>query len=261
MASYDLLGNIAIIKGESNGKRKTKVQKMREAKRLLKIPIIKTVLEKVGKVHGRLRSINTKFLAGEKNTIARHRENDCTFKFDVSTCYFSSRLSGERKMIAGKIKKKDKVLVMFAGVGVYPIVINKYVNPTNKIVGVELGKDCKKYALENLKLNKMVGEIEIIQGDVKRKVNKKGLGLFDVVIMARPNLKESFLKYGLSVCKKGSRIFYNGFGHIDDKKKMTDDLIEEAKKLGRKIKIMRVVKAGDIAPYKYRWRVEIKVLN
>ena len=259
MASYDLLGNIAIIKGDSNGKKKTKVQKVREAKKLLKIPVVKTVLEKVGKVHGRLRSMHTRFLAGEKNTIAIHKENDCVFKFDVSTCYFSSRLSGERKMIAQKVKKKDKVLVMFAGVGVYPIVINKIKKPV-RVVGVEIGRDCCKYFKENLKLNKMIGEIEIIQGDVKRKVNKK-LGKFDVVIMARPNLDDSFLKQGLSVCKKGSRIFYNGFGHIDDKKKMTDDLIKEAESLKRKIKIMRVVKAGDIAPYKFRWRVEIRVLK
>jgi len=230
---------------------------MREAKKLLKIPIIKTVLEKVGKVHGRLRSMHTKFIAGEKNTIATHKENDCVFKFDVSTCYFSSRLSGERKAIAQKIKKKDKVLVMFAGVGVYPIVINKIKKPA-KIVSVEIGMDCKKYALENLRLNKMQGEIEVIQGDVKRKVNSK-LGKFDVVIMARPNLKDSFLKEGLSVCKKGSRIFYNGFCHLDKKKEMIEDLKEEAKGLGRRIRIVRVVKAGDIAPYKYRWRVEIRV--
>jgi tRNA G37 N-methylase Trm5 len=79
--------------------------------------------------------------------------------------------------------------------------------------------------------------------------------------MARPNLKDSFLKYGLSVCKKGSRIFYYGFCNISEKKKMVDDLINEAKSLKRKIKVLRVVKAGDTAPYKYRYRVEIRVLN
>ncbi len=31
----------------------------------------------------------------------------CLFKFNVKTCYFSSRLSNERKEIAGKIKKKN----------------------------------------------------------------------------------------------------------------------------------------------------------
>ena len=254
MASYDILGNIAIIKGEG----KNKKQKLAQAKKLLKIPNVKTVVEKIGNVRGRLRTIKVKHVAGEKNLIALHVENACLFKFDVSSCYFSSRLSNERKEIAKKIKGKDKVLVMFAGVGIYPIVIQKISKPA-KIVGVEIGKDCCKYFKENLKLNKMKGKIEIIQGDVKKKVNR-GLGKFDVVVMARPNLKDSFLEQGLSVCKKGSRIFYYGFCNIDEKNKLVDGLKEEAKELGKKIKILRTVKAGEIAPYKFRYRVEIKVL-
>ena len=44
MASYDIVGNIAIIKGEG----KSKAWKLKEAKKLLKIPSVKTVLEKEG---------------------------------------------------------------------------------------------------------------------------------------------------------------------------------------------------------------------
>jgi tRNA G37 N-methylase Trm5 len=38
---------------------------------------------------------------------------------------------------------------MFAGIGVYPIVIYKYKRPM-KIVGIELGRECCKYFKENL---------------------------------------------------------------------------------------------------------------
>jgi len=258
MAGYDLLGNIAIIKGEENSRKKSRDEKLREAKKILENPHIKTVLEKVGNVHGRLRTINIKHIAGEKNLIAVSKENNCTFKFNVKTCYFSSRLSGERKAIAEKIKKTDSVLVLFAGVGVYPIVINKIKRPS-RIVGVELGRDCCKYFKENLKLNKMEGQIKIIQGDVKMKVNSK-LGKFDVIVMARPNLQESFFKQGLNVSKKGTRIFYYGFCNIDEKQEMIENLKKEADNFGKKIKILKVIKAGDIAPYKYRYRVEIKVV-
>jgi tRNA (guanine37-N1)-methyltransferase len=258
MTGYDFLGNIAIIKSEVKNKKKSKSEKLKEAKIILRNPHIKTVLEKVGNVHGRLRTIKVKHVLGEKNLIAIAKENSCVFKVNVKTCYFSSRLSGERKEIASKIKKKDSVLIMFAGVGVYPIVINKIANP-KKIVGVELGKDCCKYFKENLKLNKMKNEIEIIQGDVKKKVNSK-LGKFEVIVMARPNLKETFFKQGLLVSKKGTRIFYYGFCNVDEKDKMIENLKKEAENFGKKIKILKVVKAGDIAPYKYRYRVEIKVL-
>ncbi len=259
MADYDILGNIAVIKNEVNGKKKSRKEKLEEARKLLKNPSIKTVVEKIGNVKGRLRTISVKHVLGERNLIAKHKENGCLFKFDVSTCYFSPRISGERKEIALKIKKTDKVLVMFAGVGVYPIVIYKISKP-KKIVGVELGKDCCKYFKENLKLNKMKDKIEVIQGDVRKKVNKK-LGKFDVVVMARPNLRESFLKQGLLASKKGTRIFYYGFCNVDEKDEMINDLIKEAEKLKRKIKIIDVKKAGDIAPYKYRYRVEMKVLK
>jgi len=257
MASYDILGNIALIKGEVNGRKKTRSEKLKQAKELLERPSIKTVLEKVGNVKGRLRTINVRHVLGERNLIAKHRENECVFKFNVGTCYFSGRLSNERKEIASKVKKKDKVLVMFAGVGVYPIVIYKMKKPV-KIVGVEIGRECCRFFKENLKLNKMVDKIEVIQGDVKRKVF--GLGKFDVVIMPRPNLKDSFLEQGLSVCKKGGRIFYYGFGRESERDEMLNELKEEVKKFKRKIKIGKVVKAGEIAPYKYRWRVEIGVL-
>ena len=253
MADYDILGNIAIIKSEN----KTKKQKLVQAKKLLQQPSIKTVLEKSGNIKGRLRTIKPKFIAGEKNFIADYKENACRFKFDVRTCYFSPRLSNDRKQVALKIKKKDKVLVMFSGVGVYPIIINKYSHP-KQIIAIELGKDCCKYAKENLRLNQMQEDIKIIQGDVKKKITKE-LGKFDVIMMARPNLKPSFLEYALRVSKKGTKIFYHLFCHKDNLKDELKKLELEAKKLKRKIKIKDVVIAGDIAPYKFRYRVEMIV--
>ncbi len=254
MTSYDILGNIAVIKSEGSFKEKKDL-----GKEILKRNSVRTVLEKVGEVKGRLRTIKTKHIAGEKNLIAEYKENGCVFRFDVEKCYFSSRLSNERKEISEKIKKKDSVLVMFAGVGVYPIVIYKNAKPL-RVVGVEIGRKCCKWFKENLKLNKIpVERVEVVQGDVKKRVS--GLGEFDVVIMARPNLKESFLKWGLDACKKGGRIYYYGFCHDDELKKMVSDLKEECKELGREIRVLRVVKAGEIAPFKHRWRIEIKVCD
>lgn len=256
MADYDILGNIAIIKGEG----KTEEEKLKEAEELLKRGNVKTVLEKVTNVRGRLRTIKTKHVLGKKNLIAEHKENGCRFKFNVETCYFSPRLSNERQLIASKIKKKDKVLVMFAGVGAYPIVIYKYSKPV-KIIGIEIGKECCKYFKENLKLNKISEKkIEIIQGNVKKKIDKK-LGKFDVVVMARPNLKDTFLKYGLVSSKKGTRIFYYGFCRDDEVNAVTKELENEAIKLKRKIKIINIAAAGEIAPYKHRYRIEMKVVK
>jgi tRNA (guanine37-N1)-methyltransferase len=256
MSDYDLIGSIAIIKGEG----KTRKEKFSQAKKLLERPNVRTVLEKSSNVKGRLRTIKTKYVAGEKNTITMHKENNCRFKFDVETCYFSPRLSNERKVIAEKVRAKDRVLVMFAGVGAYPIVIYKIAKP-REIVGIEIGKECCRYFKENLKLNKISeGKIKIVQGDVKRKINKE-LGKFDVVVMARPNLKDSFLKEGLMGSKKNTKLFYYGFCKDDEIDRLVKSLVAEAKGMGRRLKLTEAARAGDIAPYKYRYRIEFKVLS
>lgn len=254
MADYDIIGNIAIIKSEG----KTNNQKLKQAKELLKRPFIKTVLEKSTDIKGRLRTFKTKYVAGIKTLETIQSENNCKFKLNVETCYFSPRQGNDRKLIASKIKKKDNVLVMFSGIAAYPIVIYKTKKP-NHITAIEISRECNKYAKENLKINKIPEDkITLIQGDVKKKIPKSK---FDVIMMTRPNLKTTFLEQALQVSKKGTKIFYHGFCHQDDLNKLKQELLDEANKLKRKIKITKTAKAGDIAPYKYRYRVEIKVLN
>jgi len=256
MADYDIIGSIAIIKSEG----KTKAQKLKQAKILLEKSSILTVLEKSSNIKGRLRTFKTKYIAGEKTKVTTYRENDCSFKLNVETCYFSPRLGNDRKIIASKIRKKDEVLVMFSGISAYPIVIYKIKKPEH-ITAIEISKECNKYAKINKQLNKIPEDkLDIIQGDVKKQIPKLKKK-FDVIMMARPNLKTTFLEQALKVSKKGTRIIYHGFCHVDKLKDLKQELLDEAKELKRKIKIIKTDKAGDIAPFKYRWRIEIKVLN
>lgn len=261
MASYDIIGDIAIVKFNKGEKKKNFVRE------LLKQKNIKVVLEKADRIKGRLRTAKMNYLGGEKRKETLYKENGCKFLLNVETCYFSSRLSEERKRIAGKIKWKDRVLVMFGGVAPFSIVIAKLAKP-REVVSIEISRACNIYAKKNVILNK-TENVKIIQGDVKRIIKKGGLIVngtlaplqFDKIVMARPNLNESFFKYALNVSRKGTIIYYYGFCHVDEKEKMLNKLLEEAKKEKRKIKIKRVTRAGDIAPYKYRYRVEIGVLN
>lgn len=254
MASYDILGNIAVLKIE--GKERKEI--LSQARELMKKPGIKSVYEKAENVKGRLRTIKVRHILGENNKIAFLKENNCRFKLDIETCYFSPRLSNERKEIASRIRRQDRVLVMFSGVGVYPIVIYKNAR-CKQVVGIELGRQCHKFALENLKLNKIPEDkIKLIQGDVKRKINS-GLGKFDVIVMPRPNLKESFLIDALKVAGKGTKIYYYAFGHVDEIIRIKNNLILEAEKAGKKIRILKTLRAGDIAPYKFRFRIEMIV--
>lgn len=260
LKSYDTIGDIIILKFPE--KREIKeIDKKKIAEKLLKQhKNIHTILEKSGKIKGRLRTLKTKFLAGIKKTETIHKESSCLFKLDVEKCYFSPRLSNERLEIANQIKKTKakKVLIMFSGVSPYSIILSKVAKP-EKVVSIELGRECCKYARENVKLNKL-SNIEIIRGDVKKVVPKLKVK-FDAILMPRPNLKETFLKEAFKVTKKGTIIFYNAFGSEKELNKELEKIYKESRKFKKTIKVLKIKKAGDIAPYKFRWRIDFRVIS
>lgn len=255
MASYDIIGNIAILKffREVKAKEKKKIA----LRFLLEHKNVSSVLEKTGKFSGRLRTQKTRYLAGEKTKEVLYKENNCLFRFNVDSCYFSPRLSSERQEIASKVRKGEKVLVLFGGVGVYAIVIAKN-SKVGEVLSVELGRECHKYAVENVKKNKVLDKVKLIQGDVRKKLplmKEK----FDRVVMARPNLKDSFLDVVFPKVKSKGIIHYYGFYEEKDRDKMKNMILDEAKKAGRKIRILGIKKAGEIAVKKYRYRADFSV--
>ena len=157
MASFDIVGDIAIFQTDISKK---------EAEALLKEHNnLKVVCKKTKKYSGRYRLPKLKVIAGEKRKETEYKENNARLKLDVEKCYFSPRLANERLRIAKLVKENESVLVMFSGVGVYPLVIAKNSKP--KIVyGIEINPIAHKYALENAELNK-VGNVKLFKGDVK----------------------------------------------------------------------------------------------
>lgn len=250
------MGNIAIVKFPWKTSAK---EKKKEAEKLLKMnKSVLTVVEKINKFKGRLRTQTTRHIAGDKGKEVVYRENGCSFRFNIDTCYFSPRLSQERLEVAQMVKNGENVLVMFGGVAPFAIVIAKQ-GKAKRVVSVELSRECKRYALENVKRNKLEGRVEIVQGDVRRVVPKIK-DKFDRIVMARPNLKDSFLDVALKAVKRGGTIHYYGFCREDEVGEMKKMIEDEARKAKKKIKIFGVKKAGDIGVRKFRWRVDLKVL-
>jgi len=61
--------------------------------------------------------------------------------------------------------------------------------------------------------------------------------------------------------KKGTRIFYYDFCKEEEINLVVDRVKKEAKIYNKRIKILKIKKAGEIAPYKYRIRIDFRVLN
>lgn len=251
---YDVLGNIVIVKFSREEKLKDK--KKWAEKFLKEHKQIRTVLEKTKGFSNRLRTQSTKWVAGEKIKEALYKENGCMFRLNVDTCYFSPRLSTERADIASKVKRGEEVLVMFGGVAPFAVVIAKN-SKAKKVTSVELGREPSKYALENVKRNRLHDKVEIVQGDVRRNVS----GTYNRVVMARPNLKDSFLDIGFKSVKKGGTIHYYGFYPVEQRQEMIDVIKEEAQCAKRTIRITKIKKAGEIGTKKFRYRVDIKIVT
>ncbi|HPD82009.1 MAG TPA: hypothetical protein PK357_02820 [Candidatus Pacearchaeota archaeon] len=257
--SFNILGNIAIVNFSDNTSKKNKIIFAKEI--LKKNKNIKTVLEKSDKFSGRLRKMGTKYLAGEKNKEALYKENGCSFRFNVDTTYFSPRLSNERKEISSLIKKDSNVLVMFAGVAPFSIVIAKNSKP-GEVYSNEINREANKYAELNAEINGVKNKINFVNGDIKKvaiKLKNQGKK-FDFIVMPRPNLKDSFLEQAFILSKKGTKIFYYGFCKEDEKNLIIDKIKKKASEFRKKIKILNVKSAGETAPYKIRVRVDFQIL-
>ncbi len=257
--SFNVLGNIAVVNFSDNT---SLLNKKKFAQEIMNNNnSIKTVLEKSGKFSGRLRKMETKHLLGERNKEVLYRENNCSFRFNIDTTYFSPRLSNERKEVSSFIKKDSSVLVMFAGVAPFSIVVAKNSNP-KEVYSNEINREANKYAELNVQLNKVKDKIKFVNGDIKRvaiklkEQNKK----FDFILMPRPNLKESFLEQAFMLSKRGTTVFYYDFCKIEEKDEIIQKVQDEAKLFKKKIKILNVKNAGETAPYKVRVRIDFRVL-
>ncbi|MBI2575711.1 class I SAM-dependent methyltransferase family protein [Candidatus Woesearchaeota archaeon] len=242
-SSYDTVGDLAIF-SEFPPELKKK-EKLIGGALLGMHKNLNVVLKKVGTYSGKFRTPKLKVIAGEDRKETMHVEHGCRFRVNPEKAYFSARLGGERKRIAIQVKKHESVLVLFSGIGAYPIVIAKIAQP-QEIVSVELNPYAAKYHQENLRLNK-VFHISLIKGDVVNvlpKLKKK----FDRIVMPLPKGGERFLKDALQCSKKGTVVHFYTFSREDALGKLGKEIIEMCKKTKVNAKILDVVPCGHFGP-------------
>lgn len=256
--AFRVWGNIAIVNFPDDYSLKKKTDFAREI--LNNNKSIRTVVEKTKKFGGRLRKQVTKHILGEKTKEAIYKENGCEFRFNIDDTYFSSSLAGERKEVCSFVRSGDVVLAMFAGVAPFPVVIAKNTD-VKKIYSNELNRKANEYAEMNIKRNKVRDRVELLPGDIKKvalklKNEKKN---FDLILMTRPNLDETFLDEAFMLSKNGTRIYYHAFCHVDERDSQIQMIKNEAKKYGFIANILNTKNIGDIAPGKVRFRILFEV--
>ncbi|OYT53660.1 MAG: tRNA (guanine-N1)-methyltransferase [Candidatus Altiarchaeales archaeon ex4484_2] len=248
-SSFDVIGDIAILEIPAKLEGKKEIV----AKSLLKtFRNINVVAAKETRVSSEYRIRHVEVIAGERRTKTLHREHGCIYRLDVESAYFSPRLSAERLRVAKKVKKDERVLVMFAGVGPYAVLIAKKINP-KEVIAVELNPDAVRYMGINVSLNRV--NVEVIEGDVRVETPK--LGRFNRIIMPLPKDAGDFLDVALPALKKDGVVHFYDFSHSREESiKKVRSLTE---KLGYGIKVLDAVKCGSYNPSLNRICVDFKI--
>lgn len=256
--SFNVLGNVALVNFSDDCLLREKKEFAKEI--LKKNKSVRTVLEKSKNFSGELRLQKTKHILGEKTKEVLYKENGCVFRFNVDEVYFSSRLANERKEVCNFVKPKDEVLAMFAGISPFPIVIAKNTK-VKKIYSNELNERANFYAKENIRKNKVGERVELVPGDVKKICDdfSRGGKKFDLILMTRPNLEETFLEDAFKVCKHGTRIYYHAFCNVEEEEEQIEMIKNWVKKNGFNFKLLNTKEIGDLGPGKVRFRIYFEV--
>lgn len=265
LSSYDIIGDIAAIEiprdsGISTKRVVTEIRKVH--------PRIKTILVKSGERKGEFRIRKMKRVFG-KETETLHKEHGYKFRVDPTKVYFSPRESTERERIAGMVKPRESVMVMFAGVGPYGILIAGKQPKVGRVYQVEINPRGFEYMKQNIAMNKLSHLVIPIRGDV-RKVCKKYTGTCDRVVMPLPREAHKFLDVALKCLKKKGFLHFYSVGKsrkssrgpekdVEIFNKSIERLEKSARKLGRKVKILNKRKVLPYGPGSWKICIDAEV--
>ncbi|MBU7016595.1 MAG: methyltransferase [Theionarchaea archaeon] len=161
---------------------------------------ISVVLRKLGR-YGEFRKEKVKILIGER-TDTVYREFGITIHIDLREAYFSEREKTERQRLKNLVNDSERILVLFAGVGIIPLVLTK--DSQVEVTAVEKNEKAFILMKENIEQNALKGIIHPILKDVYA---FKG-GEFDRVIVPQPYRCNSFEWVKSYVKKKGFLHYY-----------------------------------------------------
>lgn len=216
---------------------------------------VKSVLLKASARSGIYRTRELQLIAGDDNTEVKHKESGCVFLLDPRYVYFSPRESTERMRIAEKVKKSENVIVFFAGIGPFPILISKKAKP-KKIIVIEINPVAVDYMFKNAKLNKV--DIEVLLGDVLEKA-KEFYGKCDRVLMPLPERAFDYLEEAIK-CTKNKGTIHMYFFSEENKTKEWEKKVKEKIQQMKKRCDVDIHKVLPYGPRIWKYRMDINVL-
>ena len=243
--SFDTIGDIVILEIPEN---------LQDKKQIIGDAALKFTKMKKSAIKGTTRIRDLEFLSGEDDSVTIHKEHGARLKLDVKEVYFSPRLATERKRVMENVKDGEKILDMFCGIGPFPIVIAR--NKNVDIIAVDINEEAIRYLNENIKLNKLKGNIETKCGDI-REVSKSFNMKFDRIIMNLPGLAYTFLDIAVDLIEDGGIINYYEFS--DSYEQGIKRLKDACSNVEKQVEIINTRKVKSTSPGEWHVAIDGKV--
>lgn len=188
-------------------------------------PHVKTVAIRRGGVDGEFREPGIEVVAGDRNTVTVHRENNCIYRIDVSKLMFSKGNLFERGRLSKVVEGWETVVDMFAGIGYFSIPIARHAKP-KKVFAIEKNPTAVQYLKENIDLNKVSRIVTPIFGDC-RQMRFGDIG--DRILMGYLPRTSEFLPAAFDALKpEGGMVHYHDNFGKDDLWERPIDILETA---------------------------------
>jgi tRNA (guanine37-N1)-methyltransferase len=255
ISSFDQIGDIIIVKIPDSLLMK---KKLIGETLLNEVKIAKSVFYQASAVEGDFRTRNLEILAGEDKTETEYKEFGCKFTVDVENAFFSPRLSTERERIANLVQDGEIVVNMFAGVGMFSIMIAKKKRCT--VYSIDINPVATKLCEKNIISNKIAGNIISINGDASRVIQEQLENKSDRTLMLLPERSDEFLESAINATKSGGIIHYYSHIHADKKSnagKLSEEHYLQVTPVKSKILGSKIVRA--VGPRYYQTVVDVKI--
>ena len=232
------------------------------AEELIKrLPYVKSVWAALPGVTGEYRLRRHVWLAGEERSETIYREHGCLFKVDINKVYVSPSLNYEHIRVARLVEPGEVVVNMFAGAGLFSIIIAKYSRP-RLVYSIDINPHAYKYMVENIALNRVEGLVEPILGDAKQVVEEKLVGVADRVLMPYPELALEYLPYALKALR-GGRGWIHVYLHIYTSRNehwriRAQSIVEDRlRELGARHRVVNIRKIRNVGPRTHQVVVDV----
>ena len=255
ISSFDQIGDIIIVRIPDSLLTK---KKLIGETLLNEVKIAKSVFYQASAVEGDFRTRNLEILAGDDKTETEYKEFGCKFTVDVENAFFSPRLSTERERIANLVQDGETVVNMFAGIGMFSIMIAKKKKCT--VYSIDINPVAAKLCEKNIISNKLAGNIISINGDASQVIQEQLENKSDRTLMLLPERSDEFLESAIKATKSDGIIHYYSHIHADKKSnagKLSEEHYLQVTPVKSKILGSKIVRA--VGPRYYQTVVDVMI--